>query len=502
MITGADLEPGSLSPMLQALAWALLHFLWQGALVALVLALVLAGLRNARAELRYTVSVGAVGVMAVLPPLTFLVVLDALRRELPADPALVLAALSEHVALPGAGAAPWLLAAWCLGALVMALRLAGGFSYVHLVLRRQLVPLGEEWEQRVATLARRLGVTRRVTIAGTREAQGPLVIGWLRPTILFPLSLATRLPQDALEALLLHELAHVRRHDALVNLMQCVVEVLLFYHPVVWWISRRVRVLREYCCDDMAAAHAGSALDYARALTAVAEVRHRDLAYAQHAGAGSLRRRVLRLITREGRAGDGAWRSAALLLLLALGAALGGASFMHRAHTEEALGIAWLPRSIQALAPELRQAAEAHGVDPELLALVTLVESAGQPAAKSSRGALGLMQVMPETGRAIAAERGIAGFTPEGLLDPRVNLDFGAWYLARQLAAFPAPREEERVARAVAAYNGGPTVLRAHLVEGQELPAETQRYRELLTAMWREREDERSPALEEFLSRF
>ena len=99
------------------------------------------------------------------------------------------------------------------------------------------------------------------------------LIGWLRPVILFPASALTGLSAEQLEALLAHELAHIRRYDYLVNLLQTTVETLFFYHPAVWWVSAQVRQEREHCCDDLAVAACGDVLTYARALTALEQLR-------------------------------------------------------------------------------------------------------------------------------------------------------------------------------------------------------------------------------------
>ena len=122
-----------------------------------------------------------------------------------------------------------------------------------------------------------------------------MVIGWLRPVVLVPAGLLAGLTPHQLEAVLAHELAHIRRHDYLVNLLQNIVETFFFYHPAVWWISRQIRTEREHCCDDLAAAVCGSTLDYARALTALAELRHTSGVFGLAATGGSLVNRIARL---------------------------------------------------------------------------------------------------------------------------------------------------------------------------------------------------------------
>jgi soluble lytic murein transglycosylase-like protein len=156
--------------------------------------------------------------------------------------------------------------------------------------------------------------------------------------------------------------------------------------------------------------------------------------------------------------------------------------------------VRWLPPSLARYEAELTQAAQRHGVDPALVAIVSLVESLGDPQAESPGGARGLMQLMPGTAASIAAERQLAGHTLERLFEPAYNLDLGAWYLAQQLASFGSGAAVERsVELAAVAYNGGPELARAYLERGAALWPETARYRDLVVGMWNERAQPESP---------
>jgi soluble lytic murein transglycosylase-like protein len=146
-----------------------------------------------------------------------------------------------------------------------------------------------------------------------------------------------------------------------------------------------------------------------------------------------------------------------------------------------------LPPTVTRWAPAFAAAGHRHGVDPELLAIVTMVESRGDPDAKSPVGALGLMQVMPSTAERIAQERKLEHFCSETLRDPEVNIDFGAFYLAKQLREFGARDPDHAVQLAVAAYNAGEDAMRAHLTEGTPLPDETKQYMERVVSLWRQR---------------
>lgn len=161
--------------------------------------------------------------------------------------------------------------------------------------------------------------------------------------------------------------------------------------------------------------------------------------------------------------------------------------------------IAWLPEPVGRFSPIFERAGHVHGVDPELLAIVALVESGGWSRARSPSGARGLMQIMPATGRIIAGERSLEAPEPAGLIETAVNVDFGAWYLARQLERFGSGEPDESVELAAAAYNGGPTHLTRHLSDGAPLAAQTARYRRWVGGMWRERRAARSATFRAWL---
>jgi hypothetical protein len=144
-----------------------------------------------------------------------------------------------------------------------------------------------------------LGVSRAVRILTTAAAEVPATLGWLRPVVLLPISAFTALTPEQIELLIAHELAHVKRHDYLVNLIQTAVETLLFYHPAVWWVSAQIRREREHCCDDLAVAVCGNLTLYVRALAALEGLRQRPPALVLAASGGSLVSRIQRLLGRE-----------------------------------------------------------------------------------------------------------------------------------------------------------------------------------------------------------
>ena len=146
----------------------------------------------------------------------------------------------------------WVVMVWLVGAAVFWVRLAGGWvvaARMRSMLVRRAPP---EWQETLGKLGAQIGLSRPVRLLVSALVQVPTVVGWLRPVVLVPVGALGGLPAEHVEALLLHELAHIRRHDYLVNMLQSVAEALLFYHPAVWWVSGHIRAGRELCCDDVA----------------------------------------------------------------------------------------------------------------------------------------------------------------------------------------------------------------------------------------------------------
>ncbi len=189
----------------------------------------------------------------------------------------------------------WLVALWAVGVSLLSLRMFLGWLGLGF-LRRRARRVGEEWAERAAALAARMRVTRPVALLESARLHAPALVGWLRPAILLPSAALFGLTPEQLEAVLAHELAHLRRHDYLVNLVQTLIETLLFYHPAVWWVSKRLRHERECCCDDIAAQVCGDVTVYARALTTLRQVCAAGTQLAPAATHGEVVPRVRRLL--------------------------------------------------------------------------------------------------------------------------------------------------------------------------------------------------------------
>jgi TonB family protein len=287
----------------QALRTALLDFVWQGVVVAFLLWMALFVMRRRSANARYIASCLALITLFALPVLTVCVVYSRPIASRASGP--FFSTVPQTVAAVWKGSVAstpdWLsslgslaIPAWALGVILFSLRLAWGSRQVA-VLRRSGEPAEGPVLALAAAIGSRLGLTRPVRLLITSLADGPSVVGWIRPVILLPAATLVGLTPEQLEAVLAHEFAHIRRYDYLVNVLQMVVETLLFYHPAVWWTSARIRHERELCCDDLAVSLCGDPVCYARALTKLERLRTLAPKMAMGSNDGPLLYRIQRL---------------------------------------------------------------------------------------------------------------------------------------------------------------------------------------------------------------
>jgi beta-lactamase regulating signal transducer with metallopeptidase domain len=354
------LAPGTI----ERLGWMLVHVLWQATAVAILLAVFLRLLHKASANVRYWTACAALALMVALPivtirwmkapgpvaeagppPVTVTVPAPAALPAAPATveiieemPSSVSAPTPASAPLPAARlpipavplqerivstlepALPYVVLGWLVGVFGLSAWHLGGWAQLQRLKRRMVRAVEAPLQRRLDELMTRLGVHRVVGLLESALVEVPTVVGWLRPVILLPASALTGLSPDQLEGILAHELAHVRRYDYLVNIVQTIVEILGFYHPAIWWVSHRIRIERENCCDDLAVHVCGSSLQYARALACMEEIRHTGTDLAVAATGGSLMARIARLLGRP--AVDDrrfAWLPGLITLLLVVG---------------------------------------------------------------------------------------------------------------------------------------------------------------------------------------
>src|SRR5437660_3627784 len=330
---------------LRTLGWTLLHFLWQGAGLAALFAVAAAVCRSA--STRYALAVSALVLMMVSPVVTF----TWLRAQgnpavqTGAERALTWARPStQHSTELSGSRAPiaessaerptgmlWLVEAWFLGVLLLSLRTAGGLILIERMRRRESKPVGAGLYAKCVALQWRMGLDRVIRYCECHRLDAPAVLGWFRPVVLLPVRALTGLTEAQIEAVIAHELAHIRRLDCFVNLFQIATETLLFYHPAVWWVSQRVRAERENCCDDEAIVICGDAVNYARALTKMEEWRTAP-ALMMAANRGPLAARVVRLLGWDGAGGRMRVAGMAGSLVCLAAALLAGNAFLGVAH--------------------------------------------------------------------------------------------------------------------------------------------------------------------------
>jgi D-alanyl-D-alanine endopeptidase (penicillin-binding protein 7) len=306
--------------LIAALGWTLVHFVWQGALIGCVVAVLLVALRNARPETRYAVACLGLLLCLAWPTIDLTLLLRAGEAAggggFPARGAAAGATRPDEgglLAWLGRNLG-WIVALWagCAGAL--GLRMGVGLLWIGRAARVQACD--PAWQDRLSRLAERCGLGRGVRLRVVDGLASPITAGWWRPVVLVPASLLAGMPPHLLEALLAHELGHVRRHDYLVNLLQNVIESLLFYHPAVWWLSRRIRAEREQIADDFAARHLGEPRRLALALSELEKLQFSSHHLAQAANGGDLMARIRRLLRPSAQALN--WKAAIPVLGLAV----------------------------------------------------------------------------------------------------------------------------------------------------------------------------------------
>jgi beta-lactamase regulating signal transducer with metallopeptidase domain len=303
-----------------ALSLALAHSLWQLTLLSVLAAFSLSILKKSNAMLRH--AAGMVWLLAMLaaPLATFRSCFTAPDAAGPS----ILGTLLPSTAFGAATtiSAPWSDAAllslsqlWMIGAALMLIwQLGGGWRMLRQIERQSWLGLPPAWQQRADALRAALGISRVVMVRLAGHAASPFTAHLLRPVIWLPLALLTHLPADQIEILLAHELAHIRRLDWLWNGIQCVIESLLFFHPGVWWLSRRIRQEREHACDDLAVAVCGDAIVLAEALTALQRQRLTSPRLVLAAHGGSLMKRIAYLLSAP--SSPQTWRAPAFVLLM------------------------------------------------------------------------------------------------------------------------------------------------------------------------------------------
>lgn len=330
------LENDTASLLVENLGWTLLHSIWQIALVAAWLFVTLKLARKATANFRYLLSCSAICLTLILPLATFIwlmnspqkteaqvkyskleqdsLPLEEIRRNenfaaietndfLPVGESTSNFSLEnwrnkfENYFAPRLHIFVWL---WLAGVLFCAFKTGIGLRQLRHLKTRRNSAASDEWQKRFADLCRRIGVSAQIRLRESALVSAPVVVGWLKPVVLVPGAAFLRMSAAQLEAVIVHELIHIRRHDFLINLLQTAIETLLFFHPCVWWISAQIRREREFVCDDLVVKFYGERLTYARALVNLESSRkllkQQNPQLTMAADGGKLRQRIRRII--------------------------------------------------------------------------------------------------------------------------------------------------------------------------------------------------------------
>ncbi|HUQ19682.1 MAG TPA: HEAT repeat domain-containing protein [Gemmatimonadaceae bacterium] len=366
---------------LQIIGLTLVHSVWEGGAIASVLALVFALMRHSRASIRYVVGMAGLILMVALPIATAIKGSSTSHTAQPARetitaPVNQVSPIAEPRATAGEATSPTpeamsirdsaapsiatsllsklepslpvLVIAWLLGLVLLSGRMIYGVVQTRRIIQLATQP-SPELSALIASIAKRLHIRRALRAFESAHINVPMVIGFIRPAIVVPASFFTALAPWQLEMLVAHELAHIRRYDFLANMLQTVIETLLFFHPAAWWLSERIREERENCCDDIAVRICGGDNHgYTATLLALEETRHPELIFAAAADGnsdrGALLRRAMRLMTGAPAHLDlgGRWIAGVITILAALfttGPAVGRAAAIPLASKLDVVGM-------------------------------------------------------------------------------------------------------------------------------------------------------------------
>lgn len=327
-------DESTMMAVIEATGWSLIHFIWQGLLVAAVYAIGRRMLHDRHPICRYYLGLVCMVMLAVLPVITAISTytphtVEASAPSVSASNAIAAVAVSATESVDISAAVreglPWLVAAWAAGVLLLASRVFINWRRMKRLLRVGTRPLSDRWQQRVEYLVELFQIRSAVKVVESTLVEVPTVLGWLKPVILLPTSSFVGLTPQQLELVIAHELGHIRRLDYIVNLFQVAVETVLFYHPAVGWISRSIREEREKCCDDLVISRCGQPMEYAKALANLESIRSGHYSPALAATDGVLFERIERIVCnhkaepREALIGNGL-----VLLTLAAIVVLGG----------------------------------------------------------------------------------------------------------------------------------------------------------------------------------
>ena len=283
----SSLESLFSSEIIRAFGWTLLHSLWQGAVIFLLALVLIMVLRKQGPKTRYAALCSLFLLIPALFSATFFMIYEP-GKTVASE---VVPVLSNEMAYQSdllnrsAGDITWyssifdfldqnthwLVLTWFIGFIILLVRFSGSLLYLYRLRNTNLKAVPGEWKSLLNGLSGRMGIRKAVNLAESALVKVPVTAGYLKPVILLPLGTIAGVPPQMIEAILLHELAHIRRKDYLINIIQSVIEIIFFYHPVTWWLSEHIREEREHICDDIALSVSNDRINYIKALTTMEE---------------------------------------------------------------------------------------------------------------------------------------------------------------------------------------------------------------------------------------
>ncbi len=283
------------NPIIHALGLSLLHACWQIIIIAVCLKLILRMTESKSAHLAYWIAVGGLLAALIWSGFTFYqqyehfdysirlayqtaektagesYVLNLPEVRVREEPANVIqqARNKQDQWIQIEAYLPCLVLLWGLGAIIFIFRFGLGWAHIYRLRREGLFAVDAIIRQRFEQLCGKVGLPRPPGLFLSAIVKEPLTFGHFKPVILLPLGLLSNLSPEMVEAVLLHELAHIKRSDYLINVLQSFIEIIFFFHPGIWWISKKVRLIREHACDDLALNVCRNPMLYAETLTQV-----------------------------------------------------------------------------------------------------------------------------------------------------------------------------------------------------------------------------------------
>jgi len=324
---------------MKAICWTLIHSLWIGMIIALITGLVITLTRKSGADLRYRLLCGILVLFVLSVSFTFYLQMKPVNiAALHVDNARVFTYHAKGVVADRVNATPnlnlfnsmeaflnqnivMIFMIWLLFFILKSLKMMGGLLYIQRIRNYKVHEVAEEFKQKMELFSRQAGIRQAVRVLQSELVKVPVAVGWLKPMILIPAGIILQLPAEQLDSILWHELAHIRRRDYLVNILQGLVETVFFFNPALLWLSSLIRIEREACCDDIVLSRMDHKANYLEALLAFGYGEFKPAGLAMSIGAGKqLRDRLRRMVNQENRKLNMAEKvvlSAGLILLCA-----------------------------------------------------------------------------------------------------------------------------------------------------------------------------------------